>query len=213
MKKSILVVVVMLMVPAASQAAFTVTVWPVGSPSPILSPIFGTLIDFDDQATGTLVGAFDYLDQGVASITEAEGFVLRRYSGSQSQPNYVGTGLNAERGSDENFGWDGTIVIDLVNPANMIGIGISNSLGGPEFVTLYDSDGGPLDATLVSTGNNVYMFNERDQYDISRLVITGDYFAIDDLQFNSNPIPAPGALLLGGIGVGCVSWLRRRRTL
>jgi hypothetical protein len=177
-----------------------------GTPAPTApSPLFGTWIDFDDQPTETPILPGDYATFGVASITEltvgAPDFA--RYAGSQSQPNYIGTGFQN--------GWNGIIRIDLALPASQIGLGIADSAGGPETLSVYNSGGVLLESYELTPGANIYAVITRPIYDISRIELTGEFFAADDLQFNT--IPAPGAILLGTIGIGVVGWLRRRRTL
>jgi len=208
MKKLITICVVGLMFALCSPVANAAISY--GTPSPSLSLTFGTLVNFDDKATGTQVLWNDYVSVGVASITELTGAgqLFARYSGTQSLPNFVGTGPNYDViGGPSSFGWDGTIQIDMARPASMVGIGIANSRGGLETLSVYDSGGSLLEQHTIAIGYNVYPVITRGIFDISRLVITGDFFAIDDLQFNA--IPAPGALLLGSIGVGLVGWLRR----
>jgi hypothetical protein len=176
-----------------------------GTPSPALNPVFGTLIDFDDQPTGTPILLGDYAAFGVASIVELTFGppAFARYAGSQSQPNYIGTGFDN--------GWNGTIQIDLARPASQIGLGIADSAGGPEILSVYNSGGVLLESYVLTPGANIYAVITRPTYDISRIELTGEFFAADDLQFNA--IPAPGAILLGTIGVGVIGWLRRRKTL
>ena len=194
---------------ASSASALVFT----GTPSPSLSPVFGTLINFDDQAVGTLVGASDYVSLGVASVVETEGLGrFARYSSSQSLCCYIGTGPSGERGLDSDpTGWDGTIQFTFSGLADKVGIGIADSLGAQEQIAIYNSAHTLLDLFVAPVGANQYIgFDRGGVFDIKYFEIRGDFFAIDDLQ-HTGPVPEPEIYAMMGIGLGLMGFVARRR--
>jgi hypothetical protein len=177
----------------------------VGTPSPALAPVFGTLINFDDKATGTPVLAGDYAGLGV-TVTEltGAGAAFQRYKGSQSQPNYIGTGAAYEIGG-AGLGWDGTIRFEFSSEQSQVGIGVADSAGGPETISIYDATHALIDSFVVPTGANVYVGFQHGG--IRYFEITGDFFAVDDLQFKA---PEPSGLLLIALGLLGAYAARRR---
>jgi hypothetical protein len=102
------------------------------------------------------------------------------------------------------------------SPSEWVETSVTRSVGWHELKLSQNTEGYitySIDGTDVGTTTNAYL-------DLAGpwLMIQFDYNAFgsevyfDNFQAGST-IPAPGAILLGSIGVGLVGWLKRRRTL
>lgn len=117
----------------------------------------------------------------------------------------------------------GILTLDFASPTNSLQFGIAlntkNSVTGAYTVELFDESLGSLGIISGNTDPLICWSEGQFTYSgtaISRAVIDFNEqfsrrFAIDNLS--TNTIPAPGAILLGSIGVSCVGWLRRRKSL
>ena len=117
----------------------------------------------------------------------------------------------------------GILTLDFVQPTTLLQFGVAlnsfNPVTAAYSVQLFDASLSPL-ATLSGSTYPVVLWSE-DLFSysgtpIGRAVLafnaqSATRFAVDNLSVNT--IPAPGAILLGSLGVGIVNWLRRRRTL
>lgn len=117
----------------------------------------------------------------------------------------------------------GILTLDFSTPTDQLEFAIAlNSYyaATPAYVVkLYDAYGTPVGNFSGDTSPLVLWSEGQFTYSgtlVRRAVIdfseqAASRFAFDNLTIN--PIPAPGAIMLGSIGLGLVNWLRRRRTL
>lgn len=176
-----------------------------------LSPIFGTLVNFDGLTPNSALNASAYAGVGISSIAASNGTAALSavpFSG-QSQPNYIGA-LDFSNID---------ILITLAQPTSEIGVGLlagsSNSftlrpLGMSNNVLATYAVTVPSEG--VSAFNAYYAIQDTAAT-IKSLQIVGNG-GIDDLQFLSAsasvPEPASYALFGGGL-VGLAALAMKRR--
>ena len=175
-----------------------------------LAPLFGTLINFDDQTPLSTLSAAAYSSEGVSSITNgdaSEPLLVLPYS-DQSPPNYISTGAS------DNYA--GNITFTFANLTNNVGLGISEDGVTPVTLTAFGAGNnvlGSFTETVPSTTFNAYYVISDTTFDIKSVSVSAaQNLAIDDVQLAGVPEPRSLALSAAGLALLLLAMKQRGKT-
>ncbi len=170
-----------------------------------------TLITFDEFPVGTIIGN-QYAGLGVLFLPGNVTPRLPQISWNGAMPTQP---VLRPTGEPDFYVFQGDFWMEFTTPVLEVQFdsgywdGVGNGAIG-----VYDPAMNPL-ASLSNTTTGVHVTSISGMGPVGYIyfnsIADGAGADIDNLSFT--PIPAPGAILLGSIGAGLVSWLRRRRTL
>jgi hypothetical protein len=103
---------------------------------------------------------------------------------------------------NESVGWDGSVIFDFNKEITQFGLDIID--GYTETLSVYDVYGNLIESVNF-TDYIGFVGIDTDSTIIGRAVVTGQFYALDNVQFNAVPIPAAvwlfGSGLLGLVGL------------
>ncbi|MHC4508859.1 MAG: hypothetical protein ACYTAO_07870 [Planctomycetota bacterium] len=180
-------------------------------PPVVKTPPFGVLVPGGIVGTAGIDFGVDYSYGGIEGIFDNGG----------GDEGAIG-GINASNVLDLVSDVDGAIVaLGTTTPArtSYLSIEAGFAANGSLLLEVFDKSGTLITSVLNGLplgphGRTTMTIDRGGIFDIAFFRVSGnDTYGVDQIDMEQPVIPAPGAILLGGIGVGCVSWLRRRRTL